>query len=159
MLVALEKNKHVYEEVFSFNVDEVRRNIVCGIDDTTVVSPQWFIVPDCAQVVADAYNIPVCVYPDPNTTDPSITHLPVANPLRPKVKVQPFHLQNQSNVHWVTFVFGHLQTKFPHIQNTYFQIHPSYENLFKTTWNHWSQFPKRTINDTYNPEHKPVETV
>ncbi|KAG2190431.1 hypothetical protein INT47_005960 [Mucor saturninus] len=112
MMLAFEKNKEYYANILGHNVVELKITISRGLKDETE-SAIWFISPSCAQVVADAYNIHVCVYNCPLDTSRlgnPLTFLPVSMPVRPKVKVQPYLLQNVKNKNWLALKFGHLQT-------------------------------------------------
>ncbi|KAI8979989.1 hypothetical protein BDB01DRAFT_837022 [Pilobolus umbonatus] len=41
----------------------------------------WFNIPDCSQILADAFDVPVCVYPDVAEEDSfSVTYLPIDLP-------------------------------------------------------------------------------
>ncbi|KAI8085497.1 hypothetical protein BDF21DRAFT_450872 [Thamnidium elegans] len=94
--------------------------------------------PDCAQVVADAYNIPVCTYGDAaiiGYCNEAVTFLPLGVPVKPKIKVQPYHIQNVRNLHWMAVKFGHRQMEYPTVSNMYFHVDESYIKLFKRTWN------------------------
>ncbi|KAI7886552.1 uncharacterized protein EV154DRAFT_485100 [Mucor mucedo] len=61
MLLALQKNKEYYANILGQNVVELKVTISRGLKDAAE-SAIWFKSSGCAQVVADAYNIPVCVY-------------------------------------------------------------------------------------------------
>ncbi|KAG2190998.1 hypothetical protein INT47_010400, partial [Mucor saturninus] len=110
MMLASEKNKEYYANILGHNVVELKITISRGLKDATE-SAIWFKSPSCAQVVADAYNLPVCVYNCPLDTSRlgnPMTFLPVSMPVRPKVKVQSYLLQNVKNTHWLALKFGHL---------------------------------------------------
>ncbi|KAI8891224.1 hypothetical protein K501DRAFT_299839, partial [Backusella circina FSU 941] len=61
MLVAFEKNKDVYKNVFIYDIDRLEKNIRAGMDENSPKVPELFVAPDCAQVVADAFDVPVCI--------------------------------------------------------------------------------------------------
>ncbi|KAI8877515.1 hypothetical protein K501DRAFT_278389 [Backusella circina FSU 941] len=42
------------------------------IDKSSPKVPECFVAPDCAQVVTDAYDLNVCVYPEPSEKSPLI---------------------------------------------------------------------------------------
>ncbi|KAI8095509.1 hypothetical protein BDF21DRAFT_406062 [Thamnidium elegans] len=115
----------------------------------------WFDYLGCVQAVADTYNIPVCTYPDAGNKrhlyEP-LTILPLKVTIKPKVKVQPHHLQNIKNAHWVAVEFGHRRMSYPSVSHMYFQVDESYATLFKSTWNLFGQFPKHTEGKTFNAE-------
>ncbi|KAI7867337.1 uncharacterized protein EV154DRAFT_488331 [Mucor mucedo] len=151
MMLALEKNKEYYGNVVGQNVVEVKITISRGLKDATE-SAIWFKSPGSAQVVADAYNIPVCVCNRPlvsSRLDNPLTFLPMSMPVRPKVKVQPYLLQNIKNKQWLALKFGHLPTKYPLVTHLYCNIDDWYETLFKTTWNLFGQFSKFRSSDDH----------
>ncbi|KAG2191835.1 hypothetical protein INT47_011583 [Mucor saturninus] len=161
MMLAFEKNKEYYANIHGHNVVELKITISRGLKDATE-SAIWFKSLSCAQVVADAYNLPVCVYncpPDTSRLGNPMTFLPVSMPVRPKVKVQPYLLQNVKNKHWLALKFGHLQTKYPPVTHLYFNIDDSYETLFKTTWNLFGQFPKFRFSDELKGEPEMIQLL
>ncbi|KAI8088246.1 hypothetical protein BDF21DRAFT_449982 [Thamnidium elegans] len=64
-------------------------------------------------------------------------------PVKSKVKVRPYHLQNMKNAHWVTVEFGQKA-------HMYFHVDESYATLFKSTWNLFWQFPKHTEDKSFD---------
>ncbi|KAG2205275.1 hypothetical protein INT47_009540 [Mucor saturninus] len=136
MMLALEKNKEYYANILGQNVVELNITISRGLKDATE-SAIWFKSPGCAQVVADAYNIPVCVYNCPLDTsrlDNPLTFLPVSKPVRPK-------------------------TKYPPVTHLYFNIDDSYKTLFKTTWNLFGQFAKFRSSDEPKGEPEMIQLL
>ncbi|KAI8087069.1 hypothetical protein BDF21DRAFT_413660 [Thamnidium elegans] len=123
--------------------------------------PVWFSYPDCAQVVADAYDMPVCTYGDAaiiGYCNEAVTLLPLDVPVKPKIKVQPYHIQNVRNLHWMAVKFGHRRMEYPTVSNMYFHVDESYIKLFKRTWNIFGQFPKHNEGGTFDAEkHELVE--
>ncbi|KAG2191422.1 hypothetical protein INT47_002915 [Mucor saturninus] len=161
MMLAFEKNKEYYAKILGHNVVELKITISRGLKDATE-SAIWFKNPSCAQVVTDAYNLPVCVYNCPLDTSRlgnPMTFLSVSMPVRPKVKVQPYLLQNVKNKHWLALKFGYLQTKYPPVTHMYFNIDDSYETLFKTTWNLFGQFPKFRSSDEPKGEPEMIQLL
>ncbi|KAL0582246.1 hypothetical protein ABG067_007914, partial [Albugo candida] len=125
MLGALRFQEEVYKNFFGMDVGRMREAITCGIDrprekiekcDQGIVVEEdkelnkqhrnllkapfahWFQSPYHSQILADAYGVPVCVYP---TDDPdgALTFLPVD---RPHVSYcsRVIHLQHIAGVHW-----------------------------------------------------------
>ncbi|KAI8095490.1 hypothetical protein BDF21DRAFT_406023, partial [Thamnidium elegans] len=123
--------------------------------------PVWFSYPDCAQVVADAYNILVCTYDDAAIIgyyNEAVTLLPFGVPVKPKIKVQPYHIKNVRNLHWMTVKFGDRRMEYPTANNMYFHVDESYVKLFKRTWNIFGQFPKHNEGGTFDAEkHELIE--
>ncbi|KAI8875763.1 hypothetical protein K501DRAFT_280064 [Backusella circina FSU 941] len=121
------------------------------MDENPPKVPECFIVPDCAQVVADTYDVPVCVYPDPSEKSP-LTFLPIRSPTKLKIKCKSYIIQNRGDIHWLAVNCGHLQTQFPPIQTFYFRIDPEYSSFFQKTWNYYSQFPKMKSQESQSTE-------
>ncbi|KAI8082395.1 hypothetical protein BDF21DRAFT_488050 [Thamnidium elegans] len=145
MLVAFEANKDKYARFFGFDIVSLEKNIKSDMYSYTTSLPIWFDYPGCVQVIADTYDIPVCMYPDAGNKsrfNEAITALPLRVPTKPKVKVQPYHIQNIKNAHWVAVKFGHRRMSYPSVSHIYFHIDDSYATLFKSTWNLFGQFPK-----------------
>ncbi|KAI8878730.1 hypothetical protein K501DRAFT_277234 [Backusella circina FSU 941] len=146
MLVAFEKNKHIYEHIFINDLENLeKKTLELEWTKASHKVPEWFSVPDCAQVVADTYDVPVCIYPNPSDKSPlgcTLTFLPIRSPTKLKIKCKPYILQNRGDVHWLAVNYGHLQTLFPPIQSLYFEINPEYSSLFQKTWNYYGQFPR-----------------
>ncbi|KAI8061973.1 hypothetical protein BDF21DRAFT_467101 [Thamnidium elegans] len=114
MFVALDANKDVYSRFFDFGTVSLEKDIKAKCNTLSV----WFKTPECTQVVADAYDLPVWIYSEPFFTsfaDEPFTYLPLKASVKLKVKVQPFILQNSLNVHWLAVQLGHLQFKYPPI--------------------------------------------
>ncbi|KAG2191774.1 hypothetical protein INT47_000263 [Mucor saturninus] len=148
MMLALENNKEYYATVLGQNVVESKITISRGLKDATE-SAILLKSPGCAPIVANAYNIPVCVYNCPLNTsrlDIPLMFLSVSMPIRPRVKVQPYLLQNVENKHWLALTFGHPQTKYSPVTHLYFYIDNSYDTLYITTWN-LGQFRKFRSSD------------
>ncbi|CAO3618540.1 unnamed protein product [Mucor hiemalis] len=143
MLKTLEENLEWYKTYTGSIIPEIERNIRAGMDGESSKTAIWYKTPDCAQIAADTYNIPVCVYTTVSSynTDQCLTFLPFRWPTRHKVKIQPLILQHVVN-HWLGIKCRHLQMKYPLIQQRYFDVDAHYERLFKTTWNLFGQFPK-----------------
>ncbi|KAI8075747.1 hypothetical protein BDF21DRAFT_423576 [Thamnidium elegans] len=123
--------------------------------------PVWLRYPDCAQVVADAYNIPVCTYGDAaiiGYCNEVVALLPLDVPVKPKIKVQPYHIQNERNLHWMAVKFGHRRMEYATVSNIYFHVDESYIKLFKRKWNIFGQFTKHNEDETFDAEkHELVE--
>ncbi|GAA5799521.1 hypothetical protein EDC94DRAFT_330975 [Helicostylum pulchrum] len=148
MLVTFEANKDAYVQFFSV----VPSDSLGEISD----APLWFDTPDCAQVLADAYNVPICV----NNADDATTTLTLKKPVKPKLRVQPYHLQNINRNHWFAIKLGHLKTMYPMVEQLYFKIDESHATLFKTTWNLFGQFPKyKEERLPFNPETDKLITI
>ncbi|KAI8082144.1 hypothetical protein BDF21DRAFT_492930 [Thamnidium elegans] len=112
MLVALDANKDAYSRFFDFDTVNLEEYIKAGLDAKCNTSLVWFKTSECAQIVADAYDLPVCIYNEPSFTsfaDEPFTYLPLKAPVKLKVKVQPFILQNSLNVHWHAVKLDNLQ--------------------------------------------------
>ncbi|KAI8062952.1 hypothetical protein BDF21DRAFT_402700 [Thamnidium elegans] len=104
MLIALDANKDAYSRLFDFDTVNLEKDIKAGLDAKCNTLPVWFKTPKCAQFVADAHDLPVCIYNESSFTsfaDEPFTCLPLKAPVKLKVKVQPFILQNSLNVHWL----------------------------------------------------------
>lgn len=148
MLKTLEINKDIYVEFLAYDITTVEKNIKSGLDENSDGMPIWFKTPYCAQIAADTYDVPVCVY---NSTFP-LTFLPIKKPVEPKLRISPYILQNISNTHWLAVKFSHLRTTYPDVDHFYFHIDKSYVTLFKKTWNHFGQFPKYVESRPFNPQ-------
>ncbi|KAI8094099.1 hypothetical protein BDF21DRAFT_448373 [Thamnidium elegans] len=71
--------------------------------------------------------------PTPGIKDVFINHS-LKVPVKPKVKVQPYHLQNIKNALWLTVEFSHRRMSYPSVSHMYFHVDESYATLFKSTW-------------------------
>lgn len=110
MLHAFEEYKNIYRENFWFqDLDRLKKNIENGIDWTTTTrcskcsGSRFFYTPECAQVVADAYWIPVCIYSNSSNME-AVTHLPIdyTTDKTKQRSPKPLLLQNENNIHWIS---------------------------------------------------------
>lgn len=145
MLETFYKYKDIYVKNFpAFQIDRLETVIKKGIKKSDLA--EWFYGPDCAQVTADAYGIPVCIYPslehEHAAINPPLTFLPLE---LPKLKTKPvaIHLQNSHNLHWYAIKLGVNQTNLPAVYHYYFNIEGKL-NEYSNHWNRWRQFPKKT---------------
>ena len=157
MLEALEKYKHLYSRHFpAFQLDRLEDTLRKGLKKTDIAG--WFYGPDCAQLVADTYNIPVCLYPSSEAEHPSINPALTFLPLNlPKTKSKPvaIHIQNSLNLHWYAIKLGVNQTNLPTVYHHYFNIDGKLEE-YESYWNKWHQFRKKSKSDT-RPETNTIE--
>ncbi|OAD72645.1 hypothetical protein PHYBLDRAFT_168915 [Phycomyces blakesleeanus NRRL 1555(-)] len=114
MLAALPKYKTLYTNTFGTDTSQLGKIIqyVSQLDysntntNTNFIpvcsdASMWFNTPDCAQLAADTYIRPVCVYSDnPNT--PSTTFLPFALPNNKTKQQQPLIFNYVNSNHWTT---------------------------------------------------------
>ena len=144
MLKTLENIKDSYRKYFpNFDVERLRTVVATGLDKKEM--PEWFYGPDCAQLVADTYSIPVCIYPSAEQEhpgiNPAITYLPLNVP-KSKSKPVAIHIQNGHNVHWYAIRLGINQSNLPPVYNYYLRIEGKLKE-YETYWNKWRQFPKQ----------------
>ncbi|KAI8880779.1 hypothetical protein K501DRAFT_275285 [Backusella circina FSU 941] len=115
------------------------------MDKSSPKVPEWFVVPDCVQVITDADDVPVCVYPDPSeksSLNCPLTFMPIQSLTKLRIKCKLYIIQNRGGMHWLANDYGHLQALFPPIQTFYFGISQEYSSLFQKTWSYYGQFPK-----------------
>ncbi|KAI8355702.1 hypothetical protein BD560DRAFT_492194 [Blakeslea trispora] len=104
----------------------------------------WFNSPDCAQILADAVSVPICVYPSPSLEsewNPAMTFLPLELPIKQSNKSSPLHLQNIDQIHWGALRMKNDHTSNPAVNRLYFAIGGRRKD-FQVYWNKWGQFPK-----------------
>ncbi|OAD79040.1 hypothetical protein PHYBLDRAFT_164124 [Phycomyces blakesleeanus NRRL 1555(-)] len=83
-------------------------------------SSMWFSAPDCAQIIADTYNKPVCVYSDDRSVLP-VTFLPLHDRKPLKRKPLPMVLHHVHGCHWTTIkVKPHVHRSWPEVNTLYF---------------------------------------
>ena len=157
MLETFEKNKQVYWDIL--HLDERRRLqglIERGSEwvekDGGARLADWFRTPECAQVVADTYGVPVVVFPNVASNGEAVSFLPLEMPLQTRSKPpSPFVLQNISGSHWVCLKFKHTCKSWPTVLSSY-RASPVHLNMFKSYWNKWGQFPKHKKRTKSFPE-------
>ncbi|GAA5800925.1 hypothetical protein HPULCUR_006364 [Helicostylum pulchrum] len=162
MLVGLEANKDKYVRFFGFDIASIEENIRSDMDESKKSMALWFCYPECIQVAVDTYDIPICFYGDATCTrrmNEAITMLPIRAPVKPKLKVMPYHIQNVGSAHWIAVQFGHRRMQYPDANNMYFHVHESYVELFKTTWDFFGQFPKHREGESFDAEKHELLTV
>ena len=147
MLETYQKLKPIYKERFpAFQIERLEETIKKGMKKKEIA--EWFYGPDCAQVVADTYGVPVCVYPsaelEHSAVNPPLTFLPLELP-KHKSKPVAIHLQNGHNLHWYAISLGINQTKLPPVYHYYLKIKGKQEE-YNMYWNKWRQFSKRQTN-------------
>lgn len=83
MLHAFKKYKNTYRKNFWFqDLDRLKKNIENSIDWTAAThcskyfGDRFFYTSECAQVVADAYYVPVCIYSN-NSNMEAVAHLSI----------------------------------------------------------------------------------
>ncbi|OAD72852.1 hypothetical protein PHYBLDRAFT_65221 [Phycomyces blakesleeanus NRRL 1555(-)] len=119
MLAALPKYKTLYTNTFGTDTRQLEKIIQHGsqldysntsntnTNSNTNFIPvcsdasMWFNTPDCAQLAADTYTRPVCVYSD-NRNTPSTTFLPFALPNNKTKQRQPLIFNHVNSNHWTT---------------------------------------------------------
>ncbi|KAI8372602.1 hypothetical protein EDC96DRAFT_572821 [Choanephora cucurbitarum] len=81
--------KPLYEKHFpAFQVERLGKVIEKGLEKGDIA--EWFYGPDCGQLVADTYGIPVCLYPSAESELPGINPPLTFLPLNlPKFKSKP----------------------------------------------------------------------
>ncbi|OAD65396.1 hypothetical protein PHYBLDRAFT_176163 [Phycomyces blakesleeanus NRRL 1555(-)] len=103
MLATLPKYSSIYSSTFGTNVKQLEDIIKHGSDlciiNTNFIpacldASMWFITSDCAQLAADTYTQPVCVYSD--------------NPNTPFVLFLPFTLSKNISKHQQPLIFNHV---------------------------------------------------
>lgn len=73
----------------------------------------WFQDFDCGQILADAFAVPVCIYPSEDNQKP-FTFLPLDLPKNRKIKPNPIHLQH-TPFHWISLRFTATHSDLPAI--------------------------------------------
>lgn len=98
----------------------------------------WFSSPDCAQVLANTYCVPVCIYPDtsPNNMTVPLTYLPLNLPRKLTNKPNPIHIQNINGCNWGAVKFKQSHSKSPIVYSLYFNIAGKEED-YRKYWNRW----------------------
>ncbi|KAI8996774.1 hypothetical protein BDB01DRAFT_892426 [Pilobolus umbonatus] len=95
----------------------------------------------CSQILADAFGVPVCVYPDVAEEDSfPVTYLPIELPDKLLNKPRPIHFQNLGQVHWGAVKLSHSQTGLPPVHLPYINLKEQPKNY--SYWNKWGKFPK-----------------
>ncbi|OAD75542.1 hypothetical protein PHYBLDRAFT_166779 [Phycomyces blakesleeanus NRRL 1555(-)] len=152
MLATMATHGKLYEHNFGMDVAEVTEVIAFGSEIDPALgenipscpSSMWFSAPDCAQIIADTYNEPVCVYLDDRSVLP-VTFLPLHDRKPLKRKSLPMVLHHIHGCHWTTIkVKPHVHRSWPEVNALYFDAirRGSIIDCFSTSWNHWGQFPK-----------------
>ncbi|OAD72524.1 hypothetical protein PHYBLDRAFT_169652 [Phycomyces blakesleeanus NRRL 1555(-)] len=135
MLAALPKYKTLYTNTFGTDTSQLGKIIQydsqldysnTNTNTNTNFIPvcsdasMWFNTPDCAQLAADTYTRPVCVYSDnPNT--PSTTFLPLALPNNKTKQQQPLIFNYVNSNHWTTVDLSHnISRKLPTVPELFF---------------------------------------
>ncbi|OAD71522.1 hypothetical protein PHYBLDRAFT_170191 [Phycomyces blakesleeanus NRRL 1555(-)] len=128
MLAMMATHSELYEQNFGMDSAEVTKVIAFGSDIDPAIgknitycsSSMWFSVPDCAQIIADAYNEPVCVYSDDRSILP-ITFLSLHDRKLLKRKPLPMVLHHVHGCHWTTIkVKPHVHLSWPEVNALYF---------------------------------------
>ncbi|KAI7893318.1 uncharacterized protein EV154DRAFT_417229, partial [Mucor mucedo] len=127
MLKAFHANKESYWSLLDFDKErDLERLITSGTNwvdgDGDAEYGDWFTTPECAQVVADAYGIPVVVFPCGDNE--ALTFLPLALPKNTSIKPpSPLLLQNVKNRHWISLKMKHTCKNWPVVVDCY-RKHP-----------------------------------
>ncbi|OAD67657.1 hypothetical protein PHYBLDRAFT_173982 [Phycomyces blakesleeanus NRRL 1555(-)] len=151
-LATIATHSKLYKHNFGMYVAKVTEVIAFGSDIDPALgenipscpSSMWFSAPDCAQIIADIYNEPVCVYSDNRRVLP-VTFLPLHDRTPLKRKLLPMVLHHVHGCHWTKIkVKPHVHRSWPEVNALYFDaIHRgSIIDCISTSWNHWGQFPK-----------------
>ncbi|OAD75961.1 hypothetical protein PHYBLDRAFT_165935 [Phycomyces blakesleeanus NRRL 1555(-)] len=152
ILATMATHGKLYEHNFGIDVAKVTEVIAFGSEIDPALgknipscpSSMWFSAPDCAQIIADTYNEPVCVYSDDRSVLP-VTFLPLHDWKDLKRKPLPMVLHHVHGCHWTTIkVKPHVHRSWPEVNALYFDAirRGSIIDCFSTSWNHWGQFPK-----------------
>ncbi|OAD71632.1 hypothetical protein PHYBLDRAFT_170288 [Phycomyces blakesleeanus NRRL 1555(-)] len=152
MLVTMTTHCELYKQNFGMDIAAVTKVIAFGSEIDPVIaknipycpSSMWFSASDCAQIIADTYNEPVCVYSDDRSVLP-ITFLSLHDQKLLKRKPLPMVLHHVHGCHWTTIkVKPHVHRSWPEVNALYFDAirRGSIIDCFSTSWNHWGQFPK-----------------
>ncbi|OAD75685.1 hypothetical protein PHYBLDRAFT_166911 [Phycomyces blakesleeanus NRRL 1555(-)] len=152
MLATMATHGKLYKHNFGMDVAKVTEVIAFGSEIDPALgknipscpSSMWFSAPDCAQIIADTYNEPVCVYLDNRSILP-VTFLPLHDRKPLKRKPLPMVLHHVHGCHWKTIkVKPHVHRSWPEVNALYFDAirRGSIIDCFSTSWNHWGQFPK-----------------
>lgn len=158
MLEVFKKNRQVYWDIL--RLDHTRKKLEGLIErgsnwvekDGGAELTDWFITPECAQVVADAYGVPVVVYPSIRSNSEAVTFLPLEMPIKRTSKPpSPFVLQNTCGNHWVSLKMKHTCKYWPAVFYA-FRESPEHLHMFQTYWNKWGQFPKHKEKTKTFPE-------
>ncbi|OAD73028.1 hypothetical protein PHYBLDRAFT_169287 [Phycomyces blakesleeanus NRRL 1555(-)] len=121
MLATMATHGKLYEHNFGMDVAEVTEVIAFGSEIDPALgenipscpSSMWFSAPDCAQIIADTYNEPVCVYSDDRSVLP-VTFLPLHDRKPLKRKPLPMVLHHVHGCHWTTIkVKPHVHRSWP----------------------------------------------
>ncbi|KAI9003755.1 hypothetical protein CLU79DRAFT_783395, partial [Phycomyces nitens] len=131
MLAALPQHSMLYASTFGTDVKQLEEIVKHGSNldsnnnnDTTIPActntSMWFSTPDCAQLSADTYQRPVCVYSD-NPSIPSASFLPFCLPKTKQSNKQPLILNYVNNNHWTTVDLSrNASRKWPTISELFF---------------------------------------
>ncbi|OAD68555.1 hypothetical protein PHYBLDRAFT_172978 [Phycomyces blakesleeanus NRRL 1555(-)] len=121
MLATMATHGKLYEHNFGMDVAKVTEIIAFGSEIDPALgenipscpSSMWFSAPDCAQIIADTYNKPVCVYSD-DWSVLSVTFLPLHDQKPLKRKSLPMVLHHVHGCHWTTIkVKPHVHRSWP----------------------------------------------
>ncbi|KAI9025075.1 hypothetical protein CLU79DRAFT_746177 [Phycomyces nitens] len=155
MLAALPQHSMLYASTFGTDVKQLEEIVKHGSNldsnnnnDTTIPgctnASMWFSTPDCAQLAADTYQRPVCVYSD-NPSIPSASFLPFCLPKTKQSNKQPLILNHVNNNHWTTVDLSrNASRKWPTISELFFlgchrnNIPDNFDNY----WNKYKEFNK-----------------
>ncbi|OAD73116.1 hypothetical protein PHYBLDRAFT_169368 [Phycomyces blakesleeanus NRRL 1555(-)] len=158
MLAALPKYKTLYTNTFGTDTSQLEKIIQHGSQldysntsntNTNFIpvcsdASMWFNTPDCAQLAADTYTRPVCVYSDnPNT--PSTTFLPFALPNNKTKQRQPLIFNHVNSNHWTTVDLSrNISRKWPTVPELFFLgcARNKIDDNFDTYWNKFKEFNK-----------------
>ncbi|OAD68443.1 hypothetical protein PHYBLDRAFT_173439 [Phycomyces blakesleeanus NRRL 1555(-)] len=163
MLATLPKYSSIYASTFGTDVKQLEAIIKHGSDlcitnsnsdsnsntNTNFIpacldASMWFSTSDCAQLAADTYKRPVCVYSDnPNT--PSVSFLPFTLPENISKHQQPLIFNHVNNNHWTTVHLSHnVSRKWLTIPELFFLgcVRNQIPDNFDTYWNKFKEFNK-----------------
>ncbi|OAD73333.1 hypothetical protein PHYBLDRAFT_65941 [Phycomyces blakesleeanus NRRL 1555(-)] len=164
MLAALPKYKTLYANTFGTDTSQLEKIIQHGSQldysntsntntntntNTNFIpvcsdASMWFNTPDCAQLAADTYTRPVCVYSDsPNT--PSTTFLSFALPNNKTKQRQPLIFNHVNSNHWTTVDLSrNISRKWPTVPELFFLgcSRNKIDDNFDTYWNKFKEFNK-----------------
>ncbi|OAD72316.1 hypothetical protein PHYBLDRAFT_169454 [Phycomyces blakesleeanus NRRL 1555(-)] len=155
MLATLPKYNSIYASTFGTDVKQLEDIIKHGSDicitnsnsnfiPACLDASMWFSASDCAQLAADTYKRPVCVYSDnPNT--PSVSFLPFTLPKNISKHQQPLIFNHVNNNHWTTVHLSrNVSRKWPTIPELFFLgcVRNQIPDNFDTYWNKFKEFNK-----------------
>lgn len=107
----------------------------------------WFDAPDCAQILADTLQTPVCIYPCPffeTKVNAPWTYLPI---IVPDEKPEPIALQNIQALHWGCIETKEPMKKLPKVYKPYMKLDHGLE-AFDKIWSKWFKIPAFEEEDT-----------